>query len=291
MGDVMHGPVVIAPDQKRRKSYLHLFIDSAVRFVPSGAFRLGETANDHQAVLKPAVLKHGPPRALYVDRGPAQISDSLRIICAELAIRLIHCRPFDPQAKAGVERFFRTVREELVDELPPEPLELATLNGLFWSWLSAEYHQRIHGGTQRSPLEHWLSQVEHLRPAPQASEIDRIFLHRALRRVRRDGTVRFQGRSLEVRPELAGHKVELRFDPERCDQLPAVYVEGQFYCDTVELDVVRNSRRRRRRISSSKAESQPAPASTGLDPLRLIQAEHDRRRRPPEKRDNEDDQE
>lgn len=291
MGDVMHGPVVIAPDQRWRKSYLHLFIDSAVRYVPACAFRLGETASDHQAVLKQAVLKHGPPRALYLDRGPAQISDSLRIICADLAIRLLHCRPFDPQAKAGVERFFRTVREELVDELPSEPLELATLNGLLWSWLSVEYHQRIHGGTQRSPLEHWLSQVEQLRPAPQASELDRIFLHRAPRKVRRDGTVRFQGRSLEVRSELCGHKVELRFDPERRDKLPAVYVEGKFYCDTVELDVVRNSRRRRRRISPSKAESQPPPATTDLDPLRLIQAEHDRRRRPPGRRNDENDQE
>ncbi len=292
MGDVMHGPVVIAPDQRRRKSYLHLFIDSAVRFVPGGMFRHGETAQDHEAVLKQAVLKHGPPRTLYLDRGAAQTSGSLKIICAELAIRLLHCRPFDPQAKAGVERFFRTLREELLDELGPEPLELATLNGLLWSWLSAEYHQRIHGGTQRSPLEHWLSQVEELRPAPQASELDRIFLHRAPRKVRRDSTVRFQGRRLEVRSELCGHKVELRFDPERCDKLPAVYVEGQFYCDTVELDVVRNSRRRRRRLSPSKAQSQPAPATTtDLDPLRLIQAEHDRRRRPPGQRNNDDDQE
>lgn len=286
MGDVMHGPLVIAPNQRRRKSYLHLFIDSAVRFVPGCAFRLGETAQDHEAVLKQAVLKHRPPRALYLDLGAAQTSGSLKIICAELAIRLLHCRPFDPQAKAGVERFFRTVREELVDELPAEPLELATLNGLLWSWLSAEYHQRIHGGTQRSPLEHWLSQAEDLRPVPQPAELDQIFLHRAYRKVRADSTIRFEGRWLEVRSELCGQKVELRFDPERPDKLPAVYVEGRFYCDTVELDVVRNSRRRRRRISPSGAGS---PAATDLDPLRLIQAEHDRRRRSPGQRNNDDD--
>lgn len=278
MGDVMHGPVVIAPDLRRRKSYLHLFIDSAVRFVPGCAFRLGETAGDHQAVLKQAVLKHGPPRALYLDLGAAQISGSLKIICAELAIRLLHCRPFDPQAKAGVERFFRTVREELLDELPGEPLELARLNGLLWSWLSAEYHQRIHGGTRRAPLEHWLSQVEHLRPAPSLAELDRIFLHRVQRKVRRDSTVRFEGRMLEVRSELCGLTVELRFDPERRDELPAVYVEGKFYCDTVELDVVRNSRRRRQRISPGGSENEVAPPASGLDPLGLIQAEHDRRR-------------
>ncbi len=286
MGDVMHGPVVIAPDRRLRKSYLHLFIDSAVRFVPGCAFRLGETACDLQAVLRQALLQHGLPLVVYLDRGAAQISESLKIICAELGIRLLHCRPYDPEAKAGVERFFRTVREEFLDELPSEPLELGELNGLLWSWLAAEYHQRIHGGTQRSPLEHWLSQVEHLRPAPRTEVLEKIFLHRAHRRVRRDGTVRFAGRLLEVRSELCGLKVELRFDPERPDQLPAVYIDGQFYCDTVELDVVRNSRRKRRRSSPSKTEDS-AP-STGLDPLRLIQAEHERRRRPPTPDDDPD---
>ncbi len=289
MGDVMHGPMVIAPDGRRRKSYLHLFIDSAVRFVPGCAFRLGETACDLQAVLRQALLPHGLPGVLYLDRGAAQISESLKIICAELGVRLLHCRPYDPEAKAGVERFFRTVREELLDELPPEPLELGELNGLLWSWLAAEYHQRIHGGTQRSPLEHWLSQVEHLRPAPRYEVLEKIFLHRAHRQVRRDGTVRFAGRMLEVRSELCGLKVELRFDPERADPLPAVYIDGQFYCDTVELDVVRNSRRKRRRSSPAKAED--AAPCTGLDPLRLIQAEHERRRRPPTPEDDPDNPE
>jgi transposase InsO family protein len=289
MGDVMHGPVVLAPDQRPRKSYLHAFLDSATRLVPACAFRLGETAADHQAVLKQAVLKHGLPRGLYLDRGAAQTAGSLKILCAELGIHLLHCRPYDPQAKGGVERFFRTFREEVVDELPAGTLELAELNSLTWSWLSSEYHQRIHGGTQQAPLQHWLSQVESLRPLPRLSELEEIFLHRARRRVRRDGTVRFEGRLLEVRSELSGRQVELRFDPQRPEKRPVVYVDGKLYCDTVELDVVRNSRRRRRKTPSATEGSAAAP-STGLDPLGLIQAEQERRSRPPRKR-NDDDQE
>jgi hypothetical protein len=45
MGDVMHGPRVIAPDSRERKSYLHLFLDSATRFVPGAGFQLSETAS------------------------------------------------------------------------------------------------------------------------------------------------------------------------------------------------------------------------------------------------------
>jgi hypothetical protein len=284
MEDVMHGPRVLMPDGSERKAYLHLLLDSATRFVPAAAFRLGETASDLEAVLKEAILKHGLPRVLYLDWGAAQRSDSLALICAELGVRLLHCRPYDPESKAGVERIFRTVREELLDELGDRLVALAELNSLLWSWLSAEYHRRLHSGTGQIPLEHWLSQVDHLRPAPSSEVLDDIFLRRERRTVRKDGTVRFAGQLLEVRPELARCEVELRFDPERPSLMPKVFVDGAFYCDTVELDVIRNSRRRRRRISPDESEAATERPATGIDPLRQIQAEHERRLAPPSRR-------
>ena len=283
MGDVMHGPKVIAPGGKKRKSYLHLLVDSATRFVPGSTFRLGETAVDLQVVLKEAILKYGLPRVLYLDLGAAQRADSLRLICAELGIRLLHCRPYDPEAKAGVERFIRTFREEVLDEIGDRVLELAELNSITWSWLSTEFHRRVHSGTGRQPLQHWLSHVHKLRPAPRREVVDKIFLHREQRKVRKDGTVQLSGRHLEVRPELSGHKVELRFDPEHPEQLPQVFIDGDFYCDTVELDVVRNSSRKRRRIVDDAEPSQEHPPS-GLDPLSQILSEHDRRSAPPSRK-------
>lgn len=279
VGDVMHGPrVIVPPGPRLHKAYLHLFIDSATRYVPGAAFRLRETAAHHEAVLKQTLQSHGLPRALYEDRGAAQTSTSLRLICAELGVALLHTRARDPEAKGVVERLFETLRAEILDELPSEPVEISALNSLLWSWLSSEYHRRRHDTTKREPLEHWLSQLEPLHPAPRGEEMDRIFLHRERRTVRNDGTVRFKGHFLEVRGELRGQEVELRFDPFRLDRLPQVYVERRFYCDTVELDRVRNSRRARRRLGTTDAST---AASTGLDPLRLIQDEHDRRTAPP----------
>ncbi|MFH0810263.1 MAG: helix-turn-helix domain-containing protein [Pseudomonadota bacterium] len=277
MGDVMHGPLVLAPDNRVHKSYLHLFLDSAVRFLPGAAFRLGETSVDHEAVLKQALLKHGLPRILYLDRGPAQISESLRVICAELGIRLLHTRPYDPQAKGAVERIIRTIREEVESELPAQPLPLEEVNSILWSWVSAEYHRRVHSATKRAPLEHWLEQAEKLKPAPRPDELDKIFLHRARRKIRQDSTVRFGGKLLEVRPELSGQEVELRFDPEAPDRLPQVFIERQFYCDTAILDLVRNSIRSRHHLKRAETK----PVRTGIDPLKQIQDEHHRRIRPP----------
>ena len=148
---------------------------------------------------------------------------------------------------------------------------------MLWSWLSAEYHRRVHGGTRKVPLEHWLEHTDRIRPAPHPEKLDTIFLHRAKRKVRKDSTVRFDGKLLEVRSELCGMEVELRFDPHTPGKLPQVFKDGAFYCDTVEVDPIRNSFRQRRPIK--KIHAQPNP--TGIDPLKQIQDEHARRIRPP----------
>jgi transposase InsO family protein len=277
MGDAMHGPRVIAKG-KVRKSYLLSQIDAATRYVPNSYFEVSEGAPEHEYGFKQALLKGGRPRTYYADRGSAYIARSLREICAELAVRLVHTAPKDCEAKGGIERFHRTWREEVGDELPEHPIPLAELNAIHWAWLAAEYHARPHETTGRIPREHWLEEIVHVRGLPEGLNIDEVFLHRAKRKVRKDGTVRFAGRLLEVQPELVGKTVELRYDPTDRDARPRVFVDGRFVCDTVPLDRYRNATRRRRR---DLGEPDPTVEPTGIDPLALIQREHYERTRPP----------
>lgn len=279
MGDAMHGPRVLAPDGSVKKSYMLSQIDGATRFVPHSYFALSEDAAAHEHGLQQAVRKYGRPRVYYVDRGAAYRAHSLQLICAELGIRHVLCDRGDCEAKGGIERWHRTWREEVGDELPDHPIPLAELNATHWAWLAAEYHRREHGTTGRAPLEHWLAELDSLRSVPPKLDLDNVFLHRARRTVRKDGTVRFRGDLLEVRSELVGQKIELRFDPapDQPDALPRVFVNGRFVCDTVRLDRKKNaSRRRRRRLGTAEPTAEP----TGLDPLALIRAEHYERTRP-----------
>jgi transposase InsO family protein len=277
VGDALHGPLVVAPDGTVRKAYLLSQIDGATRFLPHSYFALTESAIDQEYGFKQALLKHGLPRTYYVDLGAAYVADSLRLICAELGIRLLHTGVQDCEAKGVIERYHRTWREEVGDELPPDPLPLAELNAKHWAWVAAEYHARRHATTGRSPREHWLADVTSLRPLPRQPHLDDIFLHRERRVVRKDGTVRFRGGYLEVRPELEGREIELRFDPRDDGAHPRVFVEGHFVCDTVPLDRIRNASRRRRRV---RGEPAPDANPSGLDPLALIEADHYHRVRP-----------
>jgi transposase InsO family protein len=277
VGDALHGPPAIAADGKVRKAYLLSQIDGATRYVPHSYFAFSEGAACQESGFKQAIAKHGPPRTYYVDLGSAYIAGSLVLICAELGIRLLHTGVQDCEAKGVIERWHRTWREEVGDELPDDPLPIAELNAKHWAWLSAEYHARRHDTTSRSPREHWLSEVEHLRSLPRHKNLDEVFLHRERRVVRKDGTVRFRGRLLEVRPELVRREVELRFDPGDDVTCPRVFVEDRFVCDTVPLDRLRNASRRRRRLSGEAA---PDIEPSGLDPLALIEKEHYQRVRP-----------
>ena len=271
VGDAMHGPQVIAPDGSLHKSYLLSQIDGAIRYMPHSYFALSESAADQEYGFKQAVAKHGPPRTYYVDLGSAYIARSLVLICAELGTRLLHTGVRDCEAKGVIERWHRTWREEVGDELPDHPLPIAELNAKHWAWLAAEYHARKHSTTGKVPREHWLAECASLRRLPRDKNLDEIFLHRARRLVRKDGTVRFRGGFLEVRAELVGRKVELRFDPRDTTARPRVFIENRFVCDTVPLDRIRNASRRRRRLSGEAA---PDVEPSGLDPLAQIEAEH-----------------
>ncbi len=276
VGDSMHGPLAVGPAGKLGKSYLLTQLDCATRYAMHSYFAAHEGAVDQEYGLKQAVLRYGPPRAYYVDRGPAYIADSLRWTCGELGSHLLHTESGDCQAKGVIERWHRTVREELLDELPEAPLTLGELNSKLWAWLGAEYHARKHDTTGRKPHEHFLEQADHLRALQPGKNLDEVFLHRVSRKVRGDGTVRFGGGMLEVRPELVGKKVQLRFDPADPDARPKVFVHDQFFCDTVPLDRLANNGRARRRIHLPVPTLEP----TGLDPLGLIEAEHYHRGRP-----------
>ncbi len=146
VGDALHGPLVIAPDGVVRKAYLLSQIDGATRYVPHSYFAVSEAAADEEYGFQQAVAKHGPPRTYYVDRGSAYIAHSLRLIGAALGVRLLHTGVQDCEAKGVIERWHRTWREEVGDELPDHPLPLAELNAKHWAWLAAEYW-----GSQCSP--------------------------------------------------------------------------------------------------------------------------------------------
>jgi len=204
--DCMHGPM-IAHEGKQRKTYLLAFIDDHSRLIPHASFYLNERMNSFLDALQTALSTRGLPRKLYTDNGPAFRSKHLEQVCASLGVALIHARPYKPQGKGKIERFFKTVRTNFLPGFCGETLR--DLNEAFDLWLGDIYHQRVHGGTAQTPLGRFTAHMECVRPAPH--DLLDYFRQAVRRKVAKDRTISLNGRIYEAPVELIGKQVTVLF--------------------------------------------------------------------------------
>jgi len=254
-GDVMHGPRVPMVGGMR-KAYLVSLMDDASRLITHSAFCPGETALDIEAVLKQAVLKRGLPVKLVIDNGPAYRAKTLQGVCARLGIHLVYCRPYAPEGKGKLERWHRTFRDQFLTELEPSRLrDLSDLNARLWAWLETVYHRTPHSGLeQQTPLQRYQQDLPRVRTlGALATRLDELFYHRTERKVRKEGTVSYQGERFEVPYELSGRSVYLVVDPHTQKVLGVEDADGQSLGAATPLDALANVNRQRRKPQPPEA--------------------------------------
>ena len=99
-----------------------------------------------------------------VDNGACFRSKHLEYITASMGIALIHSKPYKPQGRGKIERFFLTVRGQFLSGFKGQTLD--ELNEAFSVWLNHTYHQRKHSATGQTPLSRFTSQMHCLRTSP-----------------------------------------------------------------------------------------------------------------------------
>ena len=263
MSFCLHGPSVALGDRTRRKTYLIAFIDDATRVIPYCAFALAENTRAFLPVLKQALLRRGLVQRLYVDNGANYRSRHLALVCAKLGIALIHARPYRPQGKGKIERWFKTVRAQLLTRLRPEDSEsLGALNRRLWAWVEGEYHHSPHRGLAGvTPLEQWAQSAEQVRFPEPGLDLDDLFLFEAQRKVQKDRTVSLNGVVYEVDAALIGETVTLRFDPTAAPERPVqVCHQGQPIELARPVQTYANCFVKRHRPSRTLSTEAPAPA-------------------------------
>ena len=212
----------------------------------------------------------GIPDVLYTDNGSDFTSQHLEQAAADLKMQLIFSTPGKPRGRGRIERFFDTVSQLFLSELPGYPgsgrirqekalLSLTELDQQLRTFLLLTYHEREHSETRQRPKARW-EQGGFLPRMPDSLEqLDLLLLSvpRA-RKVHPDG-IRFQGyRYLDTTlAAFVGESVMLRYDPRDIAEI-RVFHHGQFLCraicpelagTTIPLrDVIRARNRRRREL-------------------------------------------
>ena len=159
---------------------------------------------------------------------------------ASLGIALVHSRPYEPEGRGKVERFFRTVRGQFLSTIP-DGLSLEELNTRLKSWID-EYHLREHGSTKEAPLSRYAKHLHCVREAPK--ELMDYFRKRVTRKVDKDRTISLDGRLYEAPVALIGKTVTLLYhesDPARVE----LVVNGTSHGMCVPLDVRINAKVKR----------------------------------------------
>ena len=195
---------------------LFLAIDDATGTVPYALFREREDTLGYFELLKVIINRCGIPLGVYTDRhsifhverGPnngnvplTQFGRALR----ELGIT--HVRAKSPEAKGRVERANGTFQDRLVSELRLSGASNITeANLVLWDFLP-RFNQRF-AVPAAQPGQAY-------RPVNPDMDIDGILCTKERRRVARDNTVQYQGRNLQLFPDVekgsyAGAYVEIQ---------------------------------------------------------------------------------
>jgi hypothetical protein len=196
-------------------------VDDASRLCIHAGFYRDEQVGSLLDALTKAITNFGRPRRLLGDNGPAFRSTALALSCAQLPIELSFCRPFSPSSKGKIERFIRTIKDDLYQELllrKDKFDNLEDLNYQLQTWVES-YNNRTHAALDRlSPLARWTSDEKSIEWI-KAAELSSATVLRHFRKVSlRTALVDYMGIQYQVAPTLAGKQVEIRHNP--CSGIP-----------------------------------------------------------------------
>jgi transposase len=252
--DAMHGFPIPNRKGKKQKAILLAFIDDATRRVLYARFAFSEKSILFEQGIKHILQAHGNIGRLYCDNGSTFVSGQTKRILETLKIYLVHSKPYRPQGRGKIERFFRTVRQSFLNMLDEGDIQsLEQLNMLFSTWLETEYHRTVHSSLGVTPLDAWLSKCHTVRKVDPMLDLDFIFLHHTTRRVYEDSIVSLGGVAFEVPSILIGKRVSIFYDPHH-EPVTRILIrhDGKNFGEAKPVDLYANSKIKRNKDLGSE---------------------------------------
>ena len=242
-GDVCYGPGILMGG-RNMPVRIHGLLDDASRYVIALEAHHTEREVDMLGMFVRALRRHGPPDTLYLDNGSTYSGNILSTACARMGISLLHPRPYDPQARGKMERFWRTLREGCLDFLG-QVSSLHDINVRLWAFLDEHYHKAPHASLLgRSPARVYET-AERPTDRFDARKLREALTVRVRRRVRRDTTLPLEGTDWELdQGFLAGRMVMVARCLVDMNEAPWVEHEGKAL-PLHPVDPVKNAQRKR----------------------------------------------
>jgi putative transposase len=234
--DVLHGASVKS-DGVLKKTYLCAIIDDHSRLIIHAQFYLSENLGALKDCLKQGVQKRGLPQKFYTDNGACYRAINLEQITACLGIALCHSRPYTPQGRGKIERWFRSIRDSFLP-LVKEVTKLEDLNEKLDEWVNT-YNNKTHGTTKETPYDRYRKNMSCVRPAP--ARLIEYFRKVEFRKIKKDRTFSLKGSIFEAPVVLIDKRVELKFHEDKLDEIE-IFFDNRSFGFAVKLDARANSK-------------------------------------------------
>ena len=216
-GDSSVGPYLKTPDGKKHKLYIIALIDDASRFITGVDIFYNDNFVNLMSVMKSAVAKYGRPKLFNFDNGSAYKNKQMELLAARIGSALNYCRPYTPTAKAKIERWFRTMKDQWMASLDIRDFHsLDELRGNLLAWVHL-YNNSPHASLNgKTPQERFFSEPEQIRRLTP-EQLDKDFLLEIERRVSSDSVIVIDQVEYEVDFRFAKQRIRLRYSPDMKD--------------------------------------------------------------------------
>lgn len=246
-GDTTVGPCITLPDGKKRRIYIIALIDDASRFVTGAGAFFNDTFVNVMSVIKSAVRKYGRPALFVFDNGTPYRNKQMDLLMARIGSSLSYCKPYTPQSKAKIERFYGTVKSSWMAGLDMRDFSsLDQFQGSLDAYIhmyNRKAHSSLHGKT---PEERFFTDSERFKYIPE-EQVDRCFLLEIERKVSIDCVIQIDNIEYEVDRRFARKRVTLRYSP---DMMNIYIVEADGSLTPIRaLNKVENSKVKREKVS------------------------------------------
>jgi hypothetical protein len=242
-------------------------LDDASRYVIALEAHTTEKEVDMLAMLVDALRRHGKPDALYLDNGSTYRGDILKTACARLGITLLHAKPYDPEARGKMERFWRTLREGCLNYLG-SIASLEDINTRLQGFADKRYHPAPHSSLMGKSPARAYAQKPAGEGAIEENALRDALTVRSRRRVATDNVLSHDGTLWELdQGYLAGQLVTVAHCFVMPGEAPWVEHEGKRLV-LRRLDPLKNARRKRPPRGGPAAPKPKRPVD--FDPLRAL---------------------
>jgi putative transposase len=194
-----------------------------------------------------------------------------------MGTKLIQARPYSPESKGKIEKFFQFVDSSFTGEAnllinQGKLTTLAQLNDYLRSWLEA-YDNRVHRSTRQTPKKRYEENQENNRYIP-AEDLKEFFLWEESRSVRKTAVIDVDGNLYDVDSSLRGKKIKIRYNPYDLSYIQ-VWQNDQRFPDAKPAELRNQSHSKVREPKDD--DSSPTVVSDYLERLKKQQEEEKRK--------------